>query len=53
LLITRGETVSEAENFANIEIKKLTAWSKRNKVYFNEGKSKAILISRRKRKKKD
>ena len=29
---------------------KITAWSKRNKVGFNEEKSKAMLISRRKRK---
>jgi len=50
LLITRGETVSEAENFANIEMSKITAWSKRNKVGFNIEKSKAMLISRRKRK---
>jgi hypothetical protein len=29
---------------------KINAWSKRNKVGFNEAKSKTMLISRRKRK---
>ena len=50
LLIIRGESVREAENFANIEMSKINAWSKRNKVGFNEAKSKTMLILRRKRK---
>ena len=50
LLITRGESVRAAENFANIEMSKINASSKRNKLGFNEAKSKPILISRRKRK---
>ena len=49
LLITRGESVREAENFANIDMSKINAWSKRNKVDFNEVKSKTMLISRRER----
>jgi len=50
LLITRGETIKEAERFSNVEMSKITAWSKENKVGFNEEKFKAMLISRRKRK---
>jgi len=50
VLIIRGESVREAENFANVEMSKINAWSKRNKVGFNEAKSKTMLISRRKRK---
>ena len=50
MLITRGETVKESENFSNLEMSKITAWSKRNKFGFNEEKSKAMLISMRKRK---
>jgi hypothetical protein len=50
LLITTGETIKEAETFSNFEMSKITAWSKENKVDFNEEKSKAMLISRRKRK---
>jgi len=36
LLIIRGKSDREAENFANIEMSKINAWSKRNKVGFNE-----------------
>jgi hypothetical protein len=50
MLVIRGETVSEAENFSNLEMSKITARSKRNKVGFNEEKSKVTLIWRRKRK---
>jgi len=49
ILVIGGETVSEAENFSNLEMSKIAAWSKRNKVGFNEEKSKVMLISRRKR----
>ena len=42
LLITRGESVREAENFENIETSNINAWSKRNKVGFNEAKSKTM-----------
>lgn len=50
VLLTRGATIREAENFANLEMSKVSAWSKRNKVVFNEEKSKVMVISRRKRK---
>jgi hypothetical protein len=50
ILVIRGERVSEAENFSNLEMSKITIWSKRNNVCFNGEKSKVILISRRKRK---
>ena len=35
ILVIRGETVSEAENFSNLEMSKITAWSKRNNVGIN------------------
>jgi hypothetical protein len=47
ILDIRGETVSEVENFLNLELGKITAWSKSNKITFNEEKSKVMLISRR------
>jgi len=50
IVVIRGEIVSEAENFSNLEMSKITAWSKRNKVGFNEEKCKVMLILRRKRK---
>ena len=48
LVAIRGETVSEVENFSNLELSKITAWSKSNKISFKEEKSKVMLISRRK-----
>ena len=40
----------EAENISNTEMSKITAWSRNNKINFNEDKSKIMIISRRKRK---
>ena len=48
ILATRGKTVSEAENRANIELTKIAEWAGNNKIQVNEHKSKTILISRRK-----
>jgi hypothetical protein len=53
ILAIRGETVSEAENFSNLEMSKITAWSKSNKVSFNEEKSKVMLISRKRKEAKE
>ena len=50
LLAIRGETASEAENIANIELGKISTWAKNNKMSFNEQKSTVMLVSRRKRK---
>ena len=50
ILVTRGKTVIEAENFTNTELNKITAWAKNYKVEFNDDKSTAMLASRRKRK---
>jgi hypothetical protein len=50
ILAVRGKTACEAETFSNCELSKITAWSKSNKITFNEDKSKVMLKSRRKRK---
>jgi len=50
LLLTRGKSVSEVENIANTELKKVSMWAKENKVRFNDQKSKLMLMTRRKRK---
>ena len=49
ILAVKAETIREAENLANIEMGKIR-WAKNNKIKFNENKSKAMLITRRKRK---
>jgi len=49
-MTVRAGNVQEAENFANIEINKITNWAKENKITFNEKKSKVMLATRRNRK---
>jgi Reverse transcriptase (RNA-dependent DNA polymerase). len=48
-LVTRGKTAREAENIANVELSKISAWAKENKIRCNEQKSKVMLMTRRKR----
>ena len=50
IVITKGTSILEAENFANIEMQKIHMWAMNNKTRFNEHKSKTMLITRRKRK---
>jgi len=52
LIAVRAENVQEAENFANIEISKITNWAKDDKITFNDQKSKVIVVTRRKRREK-
>jgi len=44
--------VVAAENYTKTELSKITAWAKDYKIEFNEDKSTAMLVSRRKRKEK-
>ena len=50
IILTRGETVAEAENYMYLELRKIQEWAQNNKMKFNENKSKVMLMSRRKRK---
>jgi len=52
LIMLRAESVGEAENIAKVELNKITKWARDNKLRFNEGKSKVMLLTRRKRKDK-
>jgi ribonuclease HI len=47
LLLTKGKTKEEVENYANIELSKITTWARDNKMKFNEEKSKLMIITRR------
>ena len=49
LIATRRKSVREVKNFANLELSKIERWSRKNKVRFNEKKSKVMLVTRRKR----
>jgi RNA binding protein fox-1 len=48
----KAESIQEAENIANFELSKILAWAVNKKIRFNEHKSKAMLLTRRKRKKR-
>jgi hypothetical protein len=52
IILTRGETEAEAENYMNMELTKIQDWAQNNKLKFNENKSKVMFMSRRKRKEK-
>jgi hypothetical protein len=49
MLAVKGEGIREAENLTSIEMGEIIRWAKNNKINFNENKSKAMLITRRKR----
>jgi hypothetical protein len=46
-IMTYGKTPKEAEVFANSDTSKIERWAKENKMQFNEAKSKAKLIKRK------
>ena len=50
ILGIRGDTASDVENYSNGEMRKITACATRNKIRFNDEKSKAMLVTRIKRK---
>ena len=52
LILTKGELIVEAENYMNLEMRKISDWNQKNKLKCNENKSKVMLMSRRKEKKK-
>ena len=47
VIMTQGKTPSEAEVYANSDLARIGKWAKENKMQFNELKSKAMLISRK------
>jgi hypothetical protein len=42
----------EAENYMNLELRKISDWSQNNKLKFIEHKSKVMLVSQKKKRKK-
>ena len=52
IMATRGGSVRAVENYVNLELSKINEWSKNNKTRFNDNKSKVMIVSRRKRKRK-
>jgi len=52
IVLTRGDKVVEAENYLNIQMKKIMQWATKNRLMFNENKSRTMLMSCRRRKEK-
>lgn len=52
VLMTAGETKQVAEMYANTDLKQIEDWSKQYKLQFNNGKSKTLLISRKRKEEK-
>jgi hypothetical protein len=46
----KAESIREAENIANVELSKISAWAVNNKIRLYEHKSKVMLMTGRKRK---
>ena len=50
VILTRGETVTETENFMNAALPNVQNWAHINRLEFKEDKSKVMLLTKRKRK---
>jgi hypothetical protein len=48
-ILTHGKTLSEAEACANSDFARIEKWVTENKMQFNKSKSKAILITRKRK----
>ena len=46
-ILTHGKMQSEAEAYANSNLARIENWARENKIQFNESKSKAMLIMRK------
>jgi len=52
LTAVKAATITELENFTNMEMTKIIRWSKENKLQFNDLKSHVMFISRRRKERK-
>ena len=50
ILMIRADSIREAENIANVEMRKIKMRAENNKIKFNEEKSQVMLMTSRKRK---
>jgi len=46
--VIKVDSIREAEHTANVELSKISAWAKYNKIRLNKQKSKVMLLTRRK-----
>jgi len=52
VILTNGKTLSEAEAYANPDLATIKKWARGNNLKFNESKSKAMKITRERRRDK-
>jgi hypothetical protein len=45
MVLTRGKCALDTENYANQDLKKIENWARKNKMHFNENKSKVLLVT--------
>ena len=50
VILVKGASQLEVENYANIEMQKVAKWARNNKMSFNDQKSKVIIITKKKTK---
>ena len=50
VIMTKADSIIEEKNISNVELSKISAWTKENEIRFNEQKPKVTLMTRRKRK---
>jgi hypothetical protein len=48
MILVKGTTQVEVENYANIETQKVAKWARNNKMRFNDQKSKVTIITKKK-----
>jgi len=48
MILVKGTTQVEVENYANIETQKVAKWARNNKMSFNDQKSKVTIITKEK-----
>jgi len=53
VIMIKAESIREAENIANVELSKISAWAVNNKIRFNEHKSNACDKKKEERKKRN
>ena len=52
MILVKGSSQVEVENYANIETQKVATWARNNKTSFNNQKSKVLVITKKKPKNK-
>ena len=52
MILVKGSSQVEVENYANIETQKVATWARNNKTSFNDQKSKVLVITKKKPKNK-